>query len=164
MWQLSTFSPLQNQTKNKHQFALQKLQFWGVEMCWIFIVSLQMLIFFMHLWFWGEIQPFLSCCVQILCVVVVYRLLNYWLKVAGLRMVVYSNLVRLIVVVAMERWQTSLGVKESWPASLSVGVFAHCAANAETLYESRLKTNTLLWSWSRGLSVGWRLLVEKAVG
>jgi len=50
---------------------------------------------------------------QILCAVVVYHLLNYWLKVAGLRMVVYSNLVRLTVVVPMERWQTSLGVKES---------------------------------------------------
>ncbi len=31
-------------------------------------------------------------------------------------------------------------------------------------YGPRLKTNTLLWSWSRGLSVNWRLLVEKAFG
>lgn len=44
--------------------------------------------------------------------------------------------------------------KESWPASLSVG---SCTFDANTFYSPRLKTNTLLWSWSRGLSVDWRL-------
>lgn len=114
-WQLSTFSLLQNQTKNKHQYILQKWEIFGRKMCLIFTVSLKTRAYFLHAFviLWGEKPLYLSYCMEIHCVVVVCRLLNYWLKVSDLWTVVYSNLVRLIVVVAMERWQTSLGAKEN---------------------------------------------------
>lgn len=65
----------------------------------------------------------------------------------------------------MEWWENFLRAKERELTAVSLSGQQHiCTFDAKTLYGSRLKTNTLLWNWSHGLSVSWRLLVEKAAG
>lgn len=159
--------------KNKHQYTLQKWEIiFGRKMCLIFTMSLENMAYFLHAFVilrWNTTlfvilhgDSLCGCCLSSFELLAEsFRSLNSGLFQPGKINScgchgTMANLSR-----SEREWK-----KESWPASLSVGssIFAHRAADVKTLYEQRLKTNTLLWSWSRGLSVGWRLLVEKAVG
>lgn len=157
MWQLNTFSLLQNQTKKQTSIHITEMIF-GRKMCLLFTISLKNTTLFVIL----HGDSLYGCCLSSFELLAKsFRSLNSGLFQPGKINScgchgTMANLSR------SERERK----KESWPASLSVGssIFAHRAADVKTLYEQRLKTNTLLWSRSRGLSVGWRLLVEKAVG